>query len=243
MTTTKQTKSRDIEKRLRPSGLLLEAENALGRAIDVLAVARTGYIPTTLDLLVRLSLAPDQQLRGVDLCRQLLKSAGYVSRVIDHAVGQGLVIRQLDPDDRRAQRISLTKAGEDALAVVIPASPRCPRPNGVHRSRRQRDRDSDRPTFQGREFSPSASRITGVTPDRRSSSRQGRRVGYATTSSSWHESDKPGIRLHRARRQSHSTSCLRSSRGSQTSRSLSGSRLMASTKASTSFLALKCCFW
>ena len=120
MAKAEQTRSRDIEERLRPSGLLLEAENVLGRAIDVLAVANTNYNPTTLDLLVRLSLASDQQLRGVDLGRQLLKSAGYVSRVIDNAESQGLVKRQLDPDDRRAQRISLTKAGEDALAVVIP---------------------------------------------------------------------------------------------------------------------------
>ena len=120
MAKAEQTRSRDIEERLRPSGLLLEAENVLGRAIDVLAVANTDYNPTTLDLLVRLSLASDQQLRGVDLGRQLLKSAGYVSRVIDNAERQGLVKRQLDPDDRRAQRISLTKAGEDALAVVVP---------------------------------------------------------------------------------------------------------------------------
>lgn len=120
MTTTDQTESPDIEQLLRPSGLLLEAENALGRAIDVFAVAKTNYNPTTLDILVRLSLAPERQLRGVDLCRQLLKSAGYVSRVIDNAESDGLVTRQVDVDDRRAQRISLTEAGEEALAVVMP---------------------------------------------------------------------------------------------------------------------------
>ena len=109
-----------IEKMFRPSGLLLEAENVLGRAIDLLAVARTAHNPTTLDLLVRLSLAPNQQLRGVDLCRQLLKSPGYVSRVIDQAESDGLVTRRPDPDDRRAQQIGLTEAGEDALGAVVP---------------------------------------------------------------------------------------------------------------------------
>jgi DNA-binding MarR family transcriptional regulator len=92
----------------------------MGRAIDVLAVARTDYNPTTLDLLVRLSLAPHHELRGVDLCRQLLKSPGYVSRVIDQAESDGLVIRRADPDDRRAQRIALTEAGEAALEAFVP---------------------------------------------------------------------------------------------------------------------------
>jgi DNA-binding MarR family transcriptional regulator len=100
--------------------LILETENVLGRAIDELAVARTSHNPTTLDLLIRLSLAPNRQLRGVDLCRQLLKSPGYVSRVIDQAETDGLVVRRADPDDRRAQRVALTKVGEDALDVFIP---------------------------------------------------------------------------------------------------------------------------
>jgi len=119
-TESKGFKPADIERMLRPSGLILEVENALARAIDLLAVARTTHSPTTLDLLVRLSLAPDQQLRGVDLCRQLLKSPGYVSRVIDQAEGAGLVSRRPDPDDRRAQQITLTKAGEDILETVVP---------------------------------------------------------------------------------------------------------------------------
>lgn len=117
---SEQTKARDIEKMFRPSSLILEVGNVLGRAIDVLAVARTAHSPTTLDLLVRLSLAPDQQLRGVDLCRQLLKSPGYVSRVLDQAESEGLVLRQPDPDDRRAQRITLTEAGQDALETFVP---------------------------------------------------------------------------------------------------------------------------
>jgi DNA-binding MarR family transcriptional regulator len=119
-TTTQKTETRDIEEMLRPSGLILETENVLGRAIDLLTVARTSHSPTTLDLLVRLSLSPNRQLRGVDLCRQLLKSPGYVSRLIDQAESDGLVVRRVDPDDRRAQRITLTKAGEDALDEVLP---------------------------------------------------------------------------------------------------------------------------
>lgn len=115
-----QTEVREVEESFRPSGWLLEAEAALGRAIEVLAVAPTDHNPTTLDLLVRLMLAPGQQLRGVDLCRQLRKSPGHVSRVIDHAESEGLVERRPDPDDRRAQRITLTKAGDHALGTFVP---------------------------------------------------------------------------------------------------------------------------
>jgi len=115
-----QKELHEVERLFRPSGALLEAGIALGRAIEALAVEQTGYNPTTIDLLVRLSFAPERQLRGIELCRQLLKSPGYVSRVIDRAEDEGLVLRRPDPDDRRAQRIILTEAGENALGTFIP---------------------------------------------------------------------------------------------------------------------------
>lgn len=99
---------------------MLAAEIALGSAIEKFAVAATSRSPAIIDLLLRLHLAPDRALRGVDLCRQLLKSAGYVSRVIDRAEADGLVRRMPDPDDRRAQRIVLTEAGEAVLDTFVP---------------------------------------------------------------------------------------------------------------------------
>ncbi len=112
--------SLDLENVLRPSGALLEAHTAVGRAIEELAVSRSDYDATTLSLLVRLRLAPRRQLRGVDLCRQLLKSKSHVSRVIDRAERAGLVRRRPDPHDRRGQRITLTPAGEDAVGAAVP---------------------------------------------------------------------------------------------------------------------------
>ena len=111
---------RTVEATFRPSGNLLQAGIALGKAIEVLAVDRTDHSPTTLDLLVRLSLAPGGSLRGVDLCRQLLKSPGYVSRVVDSAEREGLLERRPDPVDRRAQQITLTDTGEKVLAGFVP---------------------------------------------------------------------------------------------------------------------------
>ncbi len=110
----------DLETILRPSGSLLQASTALGRALEESAVTDAGRDPTTLDLLVRLRLSPERELRGVDLCRQLLKSPGYVSRIIDRAEGEGFVQRRPDPEDRRAQRVTLTEAGEAAVDAYIP---------------------------------------------------------------------------------------------------------------------------
>ena len=112
--------ARDFERALRPSGRLLQAQTALGRAIQDHAVARTKHDATTLDLLVRLQLAPQHQLRGIDLCRQLCLSKSHVSRMIDRAESDGLVRRHADPHDRRAQQITLTKAGEEAVETFAP---------------------------------------------------------------------------------------------------------------------------
>ena len=111
---------RDADSTLEPSGRLLEAHLTLSTAIERLAVAPTGYSPTVLDLLVRLALAEGQALRGVDLVDQMYKSPGYISRVIDEAESQGLVKRQPDPDDRRAQRVEPTDKGKSVLEEFLP---------------------------------------------------------------------------------------------------------------------------
>ena len=110
----------EIERLFRPSGALLAAESNLGRAIECLAVAKTRHSAAILDLLVRLRFAPDTQLRGVDLVKQLHMSPGYVSRLIDQAEAESLISRQTDPHDRRAQRITLTPTGERAFDEFIP---------------------------------------------------------------------------------------------------------------------------
>ncbi len=109
-----------LEPTLRPTGVLIAAETAMRGAIDHIAVTQVDQDPTTLDLLMRLSLAPNQELRGVDLCRQLLKSPSHVSRIIDRAERDGLVLRRPDPSDRRAQQITLTESGEAAVDAFLP---------------------------------------------------------------------------------------------------------------------------
>ena len=78
-----------LEEALRPSGSLLGTNAALSCAIQARAVAATDWDSTTLDLLVRLRLAPERSLRGVDLVRQLELSPSHVSRVLDRMERQG----------------------------------------------------------------------------------------------------------------------------------------------------------
>ena len=105
---------------LRPTGALLAAQIAVAAAIEGRAVEVTALDPTTCDLLLRLGHSASAELRGAELCRQLRLSPGYVSRRIDRAEAAGLVARRADPDDRRAQLISMTDAGREALADFEP---------------------------------------------------------------------------------------------------------------------------
>jgi len=114
------TDTSNIEDRFRPSGWLLETQTALSAAIDRFAVSRTNYTATVLDLVARLRFAEGNTLRGVELGRQLSKTPGYVSRVIDQAEHAGLVTRKPDPDDRRAQLITLTTKGNRVFDEVAP---------------------------------------------------------------------------------------------------------------------------
>lgn len=110
----------EFETALRISGSILEAYSALEGLIVEQAVAKSPHDATTLDVLVRLQLSPQHQLRGVELCRQLHLSKSHVSRVIDRIESEGLVQRQADPNDRRAQQIRLTKTGEEAVQGFAP---------------------------------------------------------------------------------------------------------------------------
>jgi DNA-binding MarR family transcriptional regulator len=105
---------------LAASGALLRTQLQLSATIEAEAVAGTGLDPTILDLLVRLDQADERRERASRLCQQLNLSAAHMSRTIDRAETAGLVQRQPDPTDRRAQLIVLTTAGDAALADFAP---------------------------------------------------------------------------------------------------------------------------
>ncbi len=110
----------DLRKKLLPTGAILHTHLALSRVFEMDAAEKTAHDPTTLDLLVRVRLAPHGRIRAVDLCEQMQKSASHVSRVVERAEARGLIVRRADPTDRRAQVIALTDRGDKDLDAYIP---------------------------------------------------------------------------------------------------------------------------
>lgn len=106
--------------RLATTGALLDAQAAVGAAIDKLAVEPAGLDAGTADLLVRLSKSADCGIRGVDIGEQCQMTATRVSRLVDRAEADGLVERQPDPHDRRAQHVVLTEKGREAAHRFAP---------------------------------------------------------------------------------------------------------------------------
>ena len=55
-----------------------------------------------------------------ELGKKILKSGGNITMVIDNLQKRGFVIREVDPNDRRAVIVSLTKEGEAFIKDFFP---------------------------------------------------------------------------------------------------------------------------
>jgi DNA-binding MarR family transcriptional regulator len=108
------------DEQLATTAALLESQTAVAAAIDRLAVEPAGLDPAMADLLVRLSMAADCGIRGVEIGERCLMTATRVSRLVDRAEADGLVERRPDPTDRRAQQVVLTKEGRAAARRLAP---------------------------------------------------------------------------------------------------------------------------
>ncbi len=87
------------------------------RLLDRLMMTHgTSLARTKLLLLV----ASDGPVRSTDIASALGQAPRTVTEAIDALERDGLVRRDPDPDDRRAKRISVTAAGEAAIAASEP---------------------------------------------------------------------------------------------------------------------------
>ncbi len=84
------------------------------------ASARDEYDSAILRVLLCVRLAPGGGIRAKEISIQMVKSTSHISRLIDRAESKGLVERQRDPSDRRAQRLVLTDRGRDMIDSYAP---------------------------------------------------------------------------------------------------------------------------
>ncbi|HKZ74840.1 MAG TPA: MarR family transcriptional regulator [Steroidobacteraceae bacterium] len=76
-----------------------------------------GQFGTTLprfDLMAQLERAP-AGLKMTELSRRMMVTGGNITGITDLLEKEGLVVRDADPDDRRAYRVKLTKEGSRAF--------------------------------------------------------------------------------------------------------------------------------
>src|SRR5271163_4764972 len=67
---------------------------------------------------VLFELAARENPTATELCAELGLDAGYLSRILDAFVRQGLVKKQASGKDRRQRHLSLTAAGRKAFASI-----------------------------------------------------------------------------------------------------------------------------
>ncbi len=79
-----------------------------------------GLTITDYEILVRLSEAPDRQVRMSELANRTLLSRSRLSHQIDRLEQKGLVSRQVCKDDRRGQLCVMTTKGWDTLVSAAP---------------------------------------------------------------------------------------------------------------------------
>ncbi len=72
------------------------------------------------DVLAQLNREPDG-LRLGDLSRRMMVSNGNITGLIDRLVEEGLVVRKVDPNDRRAATVRLSRAGATMFRIMASA--------------------------------------------------------------------------------------------------------------------------
>ena len=98
---------------------LLVVEWRLGERLEAELQAKAGVSLSRLELLMHLQFK-DGKRRMSDLADALLLSRGGATRLVAKAEEEGLVVREIPPDDRRATYAVLTDAGRTAAERGFP---------------------------------------------------------------------------------------------------------------------------
>ena len=99
---------------------LLRVTNTIHARVTEALVGRLGITPEEVELLMRLSRAPQERLRMVEISRSLLLSRSGVTRLVDRLEQRGLVERAPCLEDRRVVFTTLTERGRQAFDDADP---------------------------------------------------------------------------------------------------------------------------
>jgi DNA-binding MarR family transcriptional regulator len=97
---------------------LLRGHSALTRALNADLVADHGLTLNDYEVLLRLSRAPERQMRRVDLAEQVLLTASGITRLLDGLQASGYVDKAACPGDARVTYAVLTDAGHEKLRTA-----------------------------------------------------------------------------------------------------------------------------
>ena len=97
---------------------LLRGHAALTRALNADLVADHGLTLNDYEVLLRLSRAPDGQMRRVDLAEQVLLTASGITRLLDGLHASGYVDKAACSSDARVTYAVLTDAGHEKLRAA-----------------------------------------------------------------------------------------------------------------------------
>ena len=96
----------------------LRAHSALTRQMDADLIASHGLTLSDYEVLLRLSQAPDQRLRRVDLAESVLLTQSGITRLLAGLERAGLVERASCATDGRVVYAQLTQAGEEKFRAA-----------------------------------------------------------------------------------------------------------------------------
>jgi DNA-binding MarR family transcriptional regulator len=94
---------------------LVQACRVIQAAVDERLEAETGLSWSELEVLMRLSTSAGRRLRMIDIAGELLASKSGITRLFDRLEADGLISREVPPDNRRVIYGRITGVGLDAL--------------------------------------------------------------------------------------------------------------------------------
>jgi len=103
---------------------MLACTNLIGNHVRQKFQAQFDTTLPRFDLMAQLERAP-QGLKMGELTRRLMVTGGNVTGITDMLEAEGLVTRATDPEDQRAFRVKLTKAGEQLFRRMAAEHERC----------------------------------------------------------------------------------------------------------------------